>query len=143
MTGTSPRSTVPDATTPLREVPIGSTSSTFAVAEYLEPPGIGPSPRTLAPLHRHRAEDEAWYVLAGELAVRLDDREVRATAGAAVWSRPNVAHTFWNPSPAPVRYLLIMGPNTHEFVDTLHRDPPTGAKALHRLAERCGIELLE
>jgi mannose-6-phosphate isomerase-like protein (cupin superfamily) len=127
----------------LLETPIGSGSSTFALAEYVEGPGDPHVPRTIAPLHRHRHEDEAWYVLEGELTVRLDDREVRATAGRAVWSRPNVVHTFWNPSPAPTRYLLIMGPKTHEFVESLHQDPPGGAESVRLLAERCGIELLE
>ncbi|MCI4324814.1 MAG: cupin domain-containing protein [Thermoplasmata archaeon] len=137
------RPAAPKRAPALRETPVGSYSSTFAIAEYVEPPGVERKARTIAPLHRHLDEDEVWYVLEGELAVRLDGREVRATPGRAVWSPPNVVHTFWNPSKAPVRYLLIMGPKTHEFVETLHRRPPAGSDGVRRLSERCGIELME
>jgi quercetin dioxygenase-like cupin family protein len=123
--------------------PWGTGNATFAVAEYTEGPAPGGAPRTVAPLHRHREEDEAWYVLEGELTVRLDDREVRASPGGAVWSRPNVAHTFWNSTSSPTRYLLIMGPKTHAFLEGLHADPLPESGALRALADRCGIDLLE
>lgn len=97
----------------------------------------------MALLHRHRDEDEAWYVLEGELVVRLDDREIRAGAGSAVWSRPSVVYTFWNPSSVQARYLLVMGPKTHAFLEGLHADPGPSPEAARALAERCGIELLD
>jgi mannose-6-phosphate isomerase-like protein (cupin superfamily) len=133
----------PDVAAALREGELGSASSTFAVAEYREAPGGGPTPRTVAPLHRHREEDEAWYVLEGELSVRLDERVVVAGPGAAVWSRPNVVHTFWNSSPRPTRYLLVMGPKTLEFLHGLHDRASHSPEAVRALADRCGVELLE
>ena len=35
----------------------------------------------IAPLHVHHADDEAWYVLEGELGFRLGDEEVVADRG--------------------------------------------------------------
>jgi cupin domain len=128
---------------PLRGNPLGTSASTFGVDEYVEGPATGGTPRTVAPLHLHREEDEAWYVLEGELAVRLGDRVVRAGPGAAVWSRPNVVHTFWNPSPEPTRYLLIMGPKTRAFLRALHEVPPLDPREIGSRAKECGIELLE
>jgi hypothetical protein len=32
------------------------------------------------------------------------------------------AHTFWNPSPLPARYLIVMTATIHRLVEALH-DP--------------------
>ena len=40
--------------------------------------GEGPPP------HVHKNEDEAWYVLEGELTVRLGERTVKAAAGSFI-----------------------------------------------------------
>ena len=45
----------------------------------------------IAPLHVHHADDEAWYVLEGELGFRLGDEEVVAAAGSAVVAPPRHA----------------------------------------------------
>ncbi|MCI4362551.1 MAG: cupin domain-containing protein [Thermoplasmata archaeon] len=128
---------------PLRGNPIGTRTSTFGVDEYVEEPADGPTPRRIAPLHRHRDEDEAWYVIEGELAVQLDDHVVRAGRGDAIWSRPGVVHTFWNPTSAPTRYLLIMGPMTRAFLDALHQDGSPDPDRIRASAWECGIELLD
>ncbi|MCI4321190.1 MAG: cupin domain-containing protein [Thermoplasmata archaeon] len=143
MTHSNPPPTATTSARPLRDSPIGTRASTFGVDEYVEGPADGPTPRTVAPLHRHRDEDEAWYVLEGELAVRLDDRVVRAGPGAAVWSRPGVVHTFWNPSSVPTRYLLIMGPKTRAFLEALHQEGPSDPDRIQASAAACGIDLLE
>jgi len=127
----------------LRGNPIGTRGSTFAIDEYIEGPADGATPRTIASLHLHRDEDEAWYVLEGELDVRLDDRVVRAGPGGAVWSRRGVVHTFWNPTLAPTRYLLIMGPRTREFLARLHSGEPQDPDRIRTSADECGIELLD
>ena len=38
----------------------------------------------IAPRHVHHHDDEAWYVLSGQLGFRLGDDEVVAAAGSAV-----------------------------------------------------------
>ncbi|HKV90439.1 MAG TPA: cupin domain-containing protein [Thermoplasmata archaeon] len=142
MSGRRDPDRIPELAPALRDVPIGGSSTTFAVEECREPgrgPGAG---HFIAPLHRHRKEDEAWYVLEGEIAVRLDARTVIARSGGAVWSPRGVAHTFWNPSAAPARYLIIMGPKTHQFLQTLPSARPATPEEMSRLADSCGIELL-
>ena len=50
----------------------------------------------IAPLHVHHSDDEAWYVLAGELGFRLGNEEVIAGAGSAVLAPRGTPHTYWN-----------------------------------------------
>ena len=113
---------------------MGTTSSDFVVQEDLADAGPGGIPRGGVPLHRHRIEDEAWYVLEGTLHFRYGDRELEASAGSGVFLPRGVPHTFWNPGPKPSRYLLIMGPRTAGLLEALHgpnRPPPAGLKALY------------
>src|SRR3712207_6024293 len=64
----------------------------FAAFESAPAPGEpGPPP------HRHRAYDEAFYVLDGAIEFRVDDRVVTLGAGRFAHGPPGVAHTFRNP----------------------------------------------
>jgi mannose-6-phosphate isomerase-like protein (cupin superfamily) len=122
---------------------IGTTSGNFVLQENLDPALAGDAARKGVPLHRHRLEDEAWYVLEGTLRFRSGDREFEATAGSGVFLPRGTAHTFWNPGPAPARYLLVMGPRTAGLLEALHgpnRPPPAGLKALYDTFE---VDLLE
>src|SRR4051794_28387435 len=84
----------------------------LVLVEWRDDGGGFDPPRYIAPLHLHRSEDEAWYVLEGTLAFRVGGEEVTVPAGAAVLARAGVAHTYWNPSEEPARYVLAMGPKT-------------------------------
>ena len=94
--------------------------SALVLVEWTDPGGGTDPPTYIAPLHSHRAEDEAWYVLEGTLAFRVDGDEIRAPAGAAVLAPAGSVHTYWNPSPEPARYVLAMGPRTHALIEALH-----------------------
>ena len=74
----------------------------------------------IAPLHVHRADDEAWYVLEGELGFRLGDEEVIATAGSGVVARRGTPHTFWNAGDVEARYLLVMTPRIARLIESIH-----------------------
>ena len=50
----------------------------------------------IAPLHVHHSDDEAWYVLDGELGFRLGAEVVIAAAGSAVVAPRGTPHTYWN-----------------------------------------------
>src|SRR6266700_5618353 len=103
----------------MREMPLagrvlGSADNSFVIAEWRDagaPPG---PPRWIAPLHVHHNDDEAWYVLEGKLCVKVGDDTVEASAGAAVLVPRGTPHTYWNPDPAPLRYLLVMTPTIHQ-----------------------------
>jgi quercetin dioxygenase-like cupin family protein len=55
------------------------TSGNLAVAEVRAPQGSG------SPSHRHHHEDEAWYMLDGDLTFWLGDERCTASTGAFVF----------------------------------------------------------
>src|SRR2546427_9875415 len=52
------------------------------------------------PLHAHHSEDEAFYVLEGEMSIICGDRRFNAAAGAFVLIPRGVPHTFKVGQPA-------------------------------------------
>jgi mannose-6-phosphate isomerase-like protein (cupin superfamily) len=62
------------------------------------------------PMHVHDDEDDAFYVLEGEVAFLLADGEVAASAGTFVLIPPGVEHTFANRTGEPARMLNIHAP---------------------------------
>jgi mannose-6-phosphate isomerase-like protein (cupin superfamily) len=99
---------------------IGPPSTSLVIAEWADPGGGYDPPRYIAPLHVHQEDDEAWYVLAGALRVRLGDRDVDVPAGGAVIAPRGTPHTYWNPAPEATRYLLVMTPRIRELIDAIH-----------------------
>lgn len=79
------------------------TGDALTVAEARAPRGAG------SPLHRHVHEDEAWFVLEGELTFWLGDEERRAGPGTFVFGPRGVAHRFCVESDE-ARFLLILTP---------------------------------
>jgi mannose-6-phosphate isomerase-like protein (cupin superfamily) len=74
---------------------------------------FGPG-REGADLHVHRRHTDAFYVLDGELTVRVGPAgdEVAAAAGMVVLVPPLVVHGFRNGSDADVRYLNFHAPGS-------------------------------
>jgi quercetin dioxygenase-like cupin family protein len=60
--------------------------------------------------HVHDDEDDAFYILEGELTFVLGDEEVAAPAGTFVLIPPGVEHGFRNDSDQVVRILNIHAP---------------------------------
>ena len=114
---------------------LGSAENSFVIAEWRDegaPPG---PPRWIAPLHLHNSDDETWYVLEGRLCLKRGDEIVEAGPGAAVLVPRGMPHTYWNPDPAPVRYLLVMTPKIHQLIEAIHATldrSPDGMRALFR-----------
>jgi len=65
-----------------------------------------------ADLHVHQHHTDFFYVLEGELTVRLgvDDQQVRVPAGNLAWVPPDAVHGFRNASDADMRYLNLHAP---------------------------------
>ena len=61
------------------------------------------------PLHSH-GFDETFYVLEGELVIRVGDALLARTAGQLAFAPRGVAHALANRRDAPVRYLLVCTP---------------------------------
>lgn len=78
---------------------------------------FGPG-RAGADLHVHRLHSDLFYVLEGELTVRLDSVERVVPAGTLARVPPLVVHGFRNGSDADVRYLNFHAPG-RRFADYL------------------------
>jgi quercetin dioxygenase-like cupin family protein len=79
------------------------TDGQLTIVEVTEPPGAQ------APLHVHHREDEALYVLDGELHCRLGDQELTAGLGQLVFGPRELAHTF-KAGPSGARALVLLTP---------------------------------
>src|SRR5713226_6228426 len=105
---------------PLAGNVLGSIGDSFVIAEWKDAGGPPGPPRWIAPLHLHRNDDEAWYVLEGALCVRRGEDVVQAKAGSAVFVPRATQHTFCDPGPGLVRYLLVMTSNVYALIQEIH-----------------------
>jgi mannose-6-phosphate isomerase-like protein (cupin superfamily) len=60
--------------------------------------------------HVHADEDDAFYILEGEMTFDLDGETVRAAPGTFVLVPPGVPHGFRNDGSVPVRMFNIHAP---------------------------------
>ena len=122
---------------------MGGVANDFVIAEWRDAGGADfDPPRLIAPLHLHRSDDEAWYVLEGVLCVQREDEVVEVRAGAAVLVPRGTPHTYWNPTPDPVRYLLVMTPRILHLIEAIHTMEERSPAALRALFEAHDSELL-
>lgn len=72
-----------------------------------------------SPVHRHTREDEAFFVLDGEISVHIGDTVVRAAEGDFLWAPRGVPHAFCVES-TQARLLVVSTPGGFErfFFDT-------------------------
>jgi mannose-6-phosphate isomerase-like protein (cupin superfamily) len=128
---------------PLAGNVLASAADGFVVAEWQDAGGPPGPPRWIAPLHLHRTDDEAWYVLEGNLRVRMGNEEVEASPGAAVLVPRGTPHTYCNAGPGRLRYLLVMTSNTYRLIQEIHGLKEKSEPALRALFEKYDSELLE
>ena len=126
---------------PLAGNVIGRADGPFVLAEWTDS-GETSAERPIAPLHVHHADDEAWYVLEGMLGFRLDDTGLLAPAGSAVVAPRGVAHTYWNATGEPVRYVIVLTPNLMRMIDDIHQTTGRDPEAMRELFARYDSELL-
>lgn len=97
------------------------TGGAFAVFEGRTKPLEGP------PLHRHRNQDEWWYILEGEYKFEMDGQEIYAGAGATVFAPRGSRHTFQNIGTTPGRTLTTVVPGGIDiFFEELETAAPRG-----------------
>jgi len=128
---------------PLAGSVLGSVGADFVIAEWKDEGGPPGPPRWIAPLHLHRNDDEAWYVLEGTLCVRVGKDVVEAKAGSAVFVPRGTAHTYWNPGPGRVRYLLVMTSNIYSLIQDIHAMTERSPAALAAVFEKHNSVRLE
>ena len=121
---------------------LGSAANNFVIAEWQDAGGVAAQPRYIAPLHLHRTDDEAWYVLEGVLRVKVGNDDVELHAGSGVLVPRGTPHTYWNPRPDRVRYLLIMTANIYQLIQDIHAMKERTPAALRAVFENHDSELL-
>jgi mannose-6-phosphate isomerase-like protein (cupin superfamily) len=68
------------------------------------------APGRVLEAHVHGEEDDAFYIVSGEMTFVLGEREVAAPPGTFVLVPPGVEHSFRNDGAEPVRMLNIHAP---------------------------------
>jgi quercetin dioxygenase-like cupin family protein len=101
----------------LRQVkaPAPATGGQISVTELVLPEASSP------PLHVHHREDEAFYVLEGQLTCRAGDQVLTATAGSFVWLPRDLPHTFRVDSPTARILSLCVPGGFEEFFAAIGR----------------------
>jgi mannose-6-phosphate isomerase-like protein (cupin superfamily) len=80
-----------------------ATKGAFTLLEATEPAGFGP------PMHIHHDAAEAFYVLAGEYVIFLEDREFTCPAGSFIYIPVGLRHGF-RVGGVPSRKLNLYSP---------------------------------
>jgi len=107
---------------------------------------------TEPPLHIHHNEDEAWYIVDGQMTFYVGDAVLEATAGSFVFAPSGIAHTF-TVDVEPTRVLVVASPAGFERFALELGEPATtdkppsglavpGPDVLAPVAERYGIEVV-
>ena len=123
----------------------GNTGGAYSVVEETTPPGGGPPP------HSHRNEDEALYVLEGEVEFLLGEDSIPAGAGTCVHAPRGVMHAWRNVGPSPSRMLGVITTGGLErfFLEAGEpaadgTSPPPGPPDIEKVmaaAARYGVEI--
>ena len=102
---------------PLTGGALGGSGDDFVLVEWVAEVGD----HWIAPLHVHREDDEAWYVLRGTLGFRLGDEEIEAGPGSAVLARRGTPHTYRNAGDVEAAYVLVMRPRIAALIEAIHQ----------------------
>ena len=124
------------------------TGGAYVLSEARVLPGGGPPP------HIHRREDEAFFVLEGEITFTLGDKQVVARPGSFIQGPRGIPHAFKNESHAPARMLiLVTPPGFDKFITEIAKPVPSfdsppwpvtpaDIQKLLAVAPKYGIEIL-
>lgn len=80
------------------------TNGKYAMWEAIVPPGGGPPP------HIHSREEEAFYILEGEITFTVNDKKIVAQAGMFANMPVGTPHSFKNESDQPAKMLISVAP---------------------------------
>ena len=121
------------------------TGGAYALIHAVIPPGGGPPP------HIHRREDEAFYVLEGELTFQAEGKDIPASVGAWISLSRGSLHCFRNNSTTTAKMLIVVNPSGLEtFFAEVGREvtdrssppvTPADVEKLLAVAPRYGLEI--
>jgi quercetin dioxygenase-like cupin family protein len=118
------------------------TQGRFTLIDFVSHPGHPGIPQ-----HLHRTHDELWYILDGELTLRVGDELHRAAPGSTYFVPRGVPHGFRTEGQRPSHFLGLFTPAGFEgwFYDRvalLERGEAT-REAMAALSERYDQEMVE
>jgi quercetin dioxygenase-like cupin family protein len=107
------------------------TGGSIGLIEQAMDPGLG------SPYHVDHAEDEAFYVLAGELRFISEGRSWVAGAGGFAFLPRDIPHGFRVEGGAPARFLILTTPGGFEgFVTELSEaEQPAGPPDMDKVMQ--------
>jgi mannose-6-phosphate isomerase-like protein (cupin superfamily) len=115
------------------------TGGAFSLLEATEPADFGP------PMHIHHDAAEAFYVLAGEYIVFLDDQEVLCPAGSFIFIPAGLRHGF-RVGGVPSRKLNLYAPAAmvgyFDDLSALIGADEASPSRLDQIAQRNGMEVV-
>jgi mannose-6-phosphate isomerase-like protein (cupin superfamily) len=116
-----------------------TTAGRFSLMERTLPPG-----GRMPPPHRHVGNDEAYFVLEGEVEFRIGDEVFAATNGTFVLVPAGESHTFGNTTDLAARLLVLHAPALDGYFEELEHlwstpTPPEPAEE-RALMTRFGME---
>lgn len=110
------------------------TNGQFAMATCEVEPGAGP------PLHMHTLEDEAFFVLDGEVEITIGDEVMIVKAGSTVFAPRGIKHRFRGHGDRNAKMVMfVTGSNFEKFYaryeEEMNRPEPDMAKIMQISAE--------
>jgi quercetin dioxygenase-like cupin family protein len=106
-------------------VPSDVTDGAYAIVEQRM------KPRQLIHGHVHERTDIWIYVLAGEVGIRVEDREAIGRPGDYLIKPKGVRHAMWNPGDEPNHLIEILMPGDHDaFFKEAPDTPPDEFEAM-------------
>jgi quercetin dioxygenase-like cupin family protein len=107
------------------------------------------------PWHVHHNEDEAFYILEGEMTIHVGDQTFKGRPGSFVFAPKDVPHGYHVDSPGHARVLMFFSPSgfedfiraTSEPAKSLVPPPPAAIEMdferLEALARQYGTEFVD
>jgi quercetin dioxygenase-like cupin family protein len=118
------------------------TGGLFSLWEDVVPPGAG------APPHTHAHEDEAFYVLSGEIVIEFEGEPAphRVASGGFFFGARGRRHAYRNVSDQPARVLVLCAPSCgldqmFAELDAASAGGMTGLETLAAITARYGVTI--
>jgi quercetin dioxygenase-like cupin family protein len=116
------------------------TAGSFSLWEAVVPPGAG------APLHTHEREDEAFYVLSGELLIEFEGEAAshRIGPGGFFFAARHRSHAFRNVGDQSARVLILCTPSRgldqmFGELEAVTADGMVGTETLAAVTQKYGV----
>src|SRR5215471_21210059 len=122
------------------------TGGAYCLLDLSVAPGLG------VPRHTHSREDEALFVLSGELEATVGDKIFTLRAGETLIAPRNIPHQLRNPGKVANHYLIVFSPSGfEEFLKVTSvpapddavaptEPPPAAVQNVFELASDYGIQ---